>query len=202
VLVPGTYTGAVGTTWRAPGEPGLDISGLGRGCNQLTGSFTVLDVVYGPLDYVQSLHATFEQHCEGRLPALRGELILTNPPPPPASSVQVTVDSSGELTRAGGIAVHGTITCEGQFNPNASLVELTAAEPSRKGDLTGTGAFVVPGDCSSVPTPWSAMVTPTDRKLPFVKGTATLEAHARLFDTFYGGFFFADAAAEVALKES
>src|ERR671938_918162 len=79
-LVPGTYTGAQRASSRAPGAPGLDVNGDYRGCATVTGSFTVLDAVYEPSGYVDSFHAVFEQHCDGRARALRGEVHVTNPP--------------------------------------------------------------------------------------------------------------------------
>src|SRR5439155_1363081 len=45
-LVPGTYEGAVRFPFQGPGQPGLDISGDGRGSNTLTGRFTVLRADY------------------------------------------------------------------------------------------------------------------------------------------------------------
>jgi hypothetical protein len=85
-LTVGLYTGAA----RFPegGQPGLDVYGDGRGCNGLTGSFQVKQVVYGAGEEIVSFWATFEQHCEGAGPALRGDvrynadvvLELTSPP--------------------------------------------------------------------------------------------------------------------------
>lgn len=72
-LVVGTYTGAARFPFQSPSQPGLSISGDGRGCNTLTGSFTVLEISYGADSNIASFDATFEQHCEGVIPALRGE---------------------------------------------------------------------------------------------------------------------------------
>jgi len=73
-LTLGTYTGATRFPFQAFNENGLSVDGDGRGCNTLTGSFTVLEIVYGPNGSVSSFDATFEQHCEGATPALRGEV--------------------------------------------------------------------------------------------------------------------------------
>lgn len=75
-LTPGVYTGAVRYPYpyTVSGVPGLSVSGDGRGCNTLTGSFEVKEVVYGSSGTVQSFRATFEQHCEGLAPAARGEI--------------------------------------------------------------------------------------------------------------------------------
>src|ERR671931_2137752 len=79
-LSPGVYANA--QRFADDTHPGLDVSGMGRGCNETSGSFTVLDVSYGPYGYLQSLHATFEQRCGVSSAALRGELEVTAPPPP------------------------------------------------------------------------------------------------------------------------
>ena len=57
----------------AAGAPGLDFSGSGRGCNQLTGRFLVATAVFSGTQ-VQRFHARFEQHCEGWSVALRGQI--------------------------------------------------------------------------------------------------------------------------------
>lgn len=73
-LAVGTYTGTARYPFEAPSQPGLSIAGDGAGCNTLTGSFTVLEISYGADSNIASFDATFEQHCEGITPALRGEL--------------------------------------------------------------------------------------------------------------------------------
>lgn len=73
-LTVGEYTGATRWPFNDPGEPGLSISGMGRGCNTLTGSFFVHEVVFGSGGTVESFWATFEQHCEGGDPALYGDV--------------------------------------------------------------------------------------------------------------------------------
>ena len=85
VLAPGTYTAAHRYPFNGTG-PGLDLSGEGRGCNELTGSFTIIKAVFGPQGYVQTFDATFEQHCEGGNPAARGEIHISNPPPSPGAA--------------------------------------------------------------------------------------------------------------------
>src|ERR1043165_2416578 len=47
-LAPGTYTGATRYPFNEATRPGLDLSGNGRGCNTLTGEFTISDVEFGP----------------------------------------------------------------------------------------------------------------------------------------------------------
>jgi hypothetical protein len=73
-LVPGVYTGAARYPFQTTSQPGLDVSGAGRGCNTLSGRFVVFEAVYGSGGAVQSFAADFEQHCEGGGPALFGSV--------------------------------------------------------------------------------------------------------------------------------
>lgn len=71
-LAPGAYVNATRYPFQAPTVPGLNFSGDGRGCNMLSGQFTITEIVYGGDDSLQRLRVTFEQHCEGGGAALRG----------------------------------------------------------------------------------------------------------------------------------
>lgn len=73
-LTLGTYTGATRFPFQDPSVSGLDVSGDGRGCNTLTGSFEVKQISYGTDNDIIAFWATFEQHCEGGEPALKGEV--------------------------------------------------------------------------------------------------------------------------------
>ena len=73
-LAVGAYPNAVRWPFMGPGQPGLSVSGDGRGCNTLTGSFQVLELSFDAAGEVASFRATFEQHCEGAPAALRGEI--------------------------------------------------------------------------------------------------------------------------------
>ena len=53
---------------------GLDVSGNGRGCNQTTGTLTIDTLAVSGQGNASVLGATFEQHCEGGAPALRGTI--------------------------------------------------------------------------------------------------------------------------------
>lgn len=72
-LQPGYYSGLQRYPFHNPAKGGLSWSGMGRGCNTLTGWFVVDDVRYvnGALDFID---LRFEQHCEGLAPALRGQV--------------------------------------------------------------------------------------------------------------------------------
>ncbi len=71
ILAPGTYLNATRYPFNGDG-PGLSVSGNGRGCNTLTGQFTVNSANWWPDGRLRGISITFEQHCEGATPALRG----------------------------------------------------------------------------------------------------------------------------------
>jgi hypothetical protein len=87
--LPGVYEGAVRNPFEPPGVPGLDVSGDGRGCNKLSGRFTVSEGRYGPQGLIRGLRARFEQHCEGAAPALRGEVRVSAPRRPVRAVLRV-----------------------------------------------------------------------------------------------------------------
>ena len=65
-LTPGTYLNATRHPFQATTVPGLSVSGDGRGCNTLTGSFQVLQAVYGPANTL----VAFAYDEQGRLTLL------------------------------------------------------------------------------------------------------------------------------------
>jgi len=68
----GTYTGAVRASFRGTGQPGLDFSGSGRGCNEVSGSFTVTSIATNPDGTLANLDVTFTQFCEAGAVSLSG----------------------------------------------------------------------------------------------------------------------------------
>jgi hypothetical protein len=134
VLVPGTYSGAHRYPFNGNG-PGLDLSGDGRGCNELTGSFTITKAVFGPDGYVQSFDATFVQHCEGGTRAARGEIHISNPPAPPAP--QHATPTNSTATRPG-VTYGGAAS-----NPPATPAVAASAAAAARGPfvLIGLGFF-------------------------------------------------------------
>jgi hypothetical protein len=95
-FAPGTYTGATRWPFHEPG-PGLAVDGNGHGCNKLTGQFTVHEVAFNAFGEVARFGASYEQHCEGAAPALRGDVYFrfgdATPPAPwvrdgPITSIQ------------------------------------------------------------------------------------------------------------------
>lgn len=72
-LKPGRYPDARRYPFN-DGHPGISISGDGRGCNENTGEFTIASSSFDSRGRLRALEATFEQHCEGGEPALRGSI--------------------------------------------------------------------------------------------------------------------------------
>jgi hypothetical protein len=72
IPLPGTYVGAQREGFESPGHPGLDFTGDFRGNNTLTGSFTVLEAVYGGQSVaggsipIQAFAVDFIQFDEGK----------------------------------------------------------------------------------------------------------------------------------------
>jgi hypothetical protein len=73
VLAPGTYLNATQYPFQAPTVPGLGFGGDGRACGKTNGQFTITDFAADVI--LQRLTATFEQHCDGAGPALRGKIV-------------------------------------------------------------------------------------------------------------------------------
>ncbi len=196
-LAAGVYSGATRYPFNAPGEPGLDVDGNGRGCNTLTGSFTIVDVAFAPNGYVQTLDATFEQHCDGADPALRGEVHIANPPPPPALELGLVVAVDGTASTLNGSAtVHGTVSCNVAVDVS---VEGTITQVAKRTLIRagfGTGVSCTPG--ASVP--WQATAIPGST--PFQKGDAEVQAQASAYDPAYDTTVFTTDTAVVRLKKS
>jgi hypothetical protein len=191
-LIPGTYSDAVRVVSQGLDQPGLDVWGMGRGCNALSGTFTVSEAVFGPYGYVQSFHATFEQHCEGHTAALRGDVSVSNPPAPPPLSAQITIAPSAQLTGHGSASLSGTITCNRPVDPDRSFIQLVVSQSTKTGETAGVAAIEVPSNCSETPTPWQATASPIDPKSPFTKGSGNTSVWIQLDDPFFDVLLFQD----------
>jgi hypothetical protein len=73
-LVVGTYNARARYLDQDADEPALDIAGPGRGCNTLSGSFSVAEVKYDRHGIPIRIDATFSQACDGG-PILTGRLM-------------------------------------------------------------------------------------------------------------------------------
>src|SRR5438552_3995658 len=99
-LAVGHYANAVRVISRTAGTPGLDITGDGRGCNEVSGSFDV-DELSIAWDYEMSVfQATFHFYCDNSLTLQHGRIRIEHPtpPPPPPVTLGVTIDAKGKAS--------------------------------------------------------------------------------------------------------
>jgi hypothetical protein len=179
-LVAGTYDNATRYPFNGAGA-GLSLYGNGHGCNTLTGTFTILNAMFGPNGYVQTFDATFEQHCEGWEAAARGEVHIANPPPPAQLDLQLAVSTDGTASTLNGNAtVHGTVTCS-----KATPVALSGTVTQVVKSMLIRGNFSTKVDCTpGTAVPWTASAVPTGTT-PFAKGDVEVSTQATGHDSAY-----------------
>ncbi len=73
-LTQGTYDNATRYPFQDLSAPGFEFMGSGGGCNELSGSFSISDVLYDWFGNIVLLAATLTQHCDGAVPALLGSV--------------------------------------------------------------------------------------------------------------------------------
>ena len=180
-----------GTTYQAqrwPFQPsslaGLEVFGQGRGCNTLTGSFTILGIAYGPFGYLESFDATFEQHCEGATAALRGEVAFGTPAPPPALALTIAANPTGSVTRAGAVTLHGTVSCT---QPVTVAINGTATQtPHPK--KTATAQFTTSSACTPAAGGAWQVTLNSATGTAFGTGALTVALQGQATDPFYSAF--------------
>jgi hypothetical protein len=140
----GSYSGAqrLGTSFQQPGHPGMDIGGLGRGCNQLSGSFTVRDVAYDATGLLTRLAVDGTQYCETSARALHVylrygttavPLLVPQTTAKPgldqqvAPGVTATLDGSQSVAQDGGALSYAWSQI---YGPGVHLIGATTARPS------------------------------------------------------------------------
>ncbi|WP_396271313.1 PKD domain-containing protein [Ideonella sp.] len=80
VYKPGTYANAQRFPFQSATAPGLSLSGAGRGCNTLTGSFVVYQAEFDTAGNPTVADIAFEQYCEGGKAKSYGEFVLNAVP--------------------------------------------------------------------------------------------------------------------------
>lgn len=183
-LTTGTiYDNAARYPFQDPQQPGLSLFGNGRGCNTVTGSFTVKNATFGPHGWIQNFDATFVQHCEGDPnSAATGEVILNNGPAPPDLTVTVAPAATDTVSHAGGeVTLTGTVTCN-----RATTASLSGTLTQRVNRNTLVTANWSAGtvSCGPTATPWNATAVPNGT--PFGPGNAELDGTDNAFDPVFG----------------
>ncbi|GLZ29966.1 hypothetical protein Lesp02_21560 [Lentzea sp. NBRC 105346] len=191
-----TYEGATRYPFQGAG-PALSHGGNGRGCNTLTGTFTIQNVVFGPHGYVEKLDATYEQHCEGGPAALRGEMHLANAPAPAELALDATIADEGKANPVNGKAiVSGTVSCN---VPVSVTVSGQVTQVKNNVIIRGgywTSVACKPGD----PVPWTAQAEPSGTT-PFQKGKAEVHTKASAQDPNYNVPVAKESTKVVTLKK-
>jgi hypothetical protein len=101
------YPFEMGDDTMPPIRPGLNVSGgecsSGHGCDHVTGSFEVKELLFAPDGTITSFHATFIQSCEEFQPPLRGEIFYnSNDQLPPVHRVlgpELSYSTKGQFFR-------------------------------------------------------------------------------------------------------
>ena len=146
-LAVGIYTGATrdgGLT-----RPGLDVNGNGAGSNVSTGNFEIKQIVYASDGKISRFWATFEQHSENAVPALRGE-IRYNVLSPPGTNRPVPVTSAATGVTATGAMLQGMVNPSGSattavfaYGTSPTLAANVTTVPVSTPPDGGTGAVSV-----------------------------------------------------------
>jgi Divergent InlB B-repeat domain len=162
-FAPGPYGDA--TQFPTMVTPGLDVSGLGHGCNRVTGRFVVREYVAGAGGTMQRFAADFEQHCEDADAALFGAIRYN-------STITSLVPFDGaypdyRLTITP--TAHGTVTGAGFDCGVNSLCSQTYASPAAV-SLTATP------DDDSVFLGWSGSCTGLAQTTVHVNGPKQCQA--------------------------
>jgi hypothetical protein len=127
-----TYTDAQRAPFAEAPHPGLELTGHGRGCNTLTGQFTILELVKdaGTGD-VTGVAASFAQYCEGQQPPARGTVGYN------ASKSWTSIAS----TTPASAVVNGPVTVSGVVTDASGPLAGAAITVSRPDGAGGTTTF-------------------------------------------------------------
>jgi len=140
-LKPGTYTNAVRAPFRGAGQPGLSVTGSGRGCNTLIGEFTINAIGTAPDGTIASLDASFVQHCGSSPEALTGRARFQAGPA--SSPVASTTSLSAAVGSGGQVSLTATVT-GGTGTPTGQVVFTEGTRSLGTSSLDSSGrAFLV-----------------------------------------------------------
>lgn len=194
-LQPGEYANATRFPFNGNGT-GLSLTGQSRGCNTVTGSFAVSDAVFGPYGYVQTLDASFEEHCEGGTAATRGEVHIHNPVAPAQLNLGLAVAEVGTASALDGNAiVHGTVTCD-----EAAQVDVSGTATQVRKHIILRAPFSTSVACKpGAAVPWTAQAVPPG-STPFRVGDMEAATQASATDPNYPRTATASQTVAVKLK--
>jgi hypothetical protein len=145
-LSPGTYLLAERAPFQSPGHPGLDVSGDGRGCNSLSGRFTVLEAVYGTNYDVLRFAADFEQHCEGGAAALFGSVRFNSSVPISPRPPSAYASAPGRAPEGGSVPLSASRSVDPQDSPlSFQWTQTSGPQVAILNATSSQASFVAPG---------------------------------------------------------
>jgi hypothetical protein len=151
----GTYPLAERFPFQQPGHPGLSVSGDGRGCNTLTGQFTVRELVRDTVTgQIQAFAIDYEQHCEGFQPALYGQIRFNSDVPISGRPIRLNLEPANNYTGCveaqgpAGTAITARVLGLTDVNGGSALRYdwITTSGASGQGDTFSFVAPYVPGN--------------------------------------------------------
>jgi len=143
-----------------PGVAALDVTGDGSACNTVAGSFTVLEIAIDAFSgVVQQFAASFEQHCGGVAPAVRG-VVYFHSTLTPASISNLSLTGDTSKVPGGVVALQGVLTAGGSPVVGAD-VTLSRTDGSGTTSLppvtTGTdGSYTAPDTMGTTAATYTA----------------------------------------------
>ena len=196
-LAVGSYTGAVRAPFNQPGQPGLDVSGDGRGCNTVSGSFTVEDLALATDGTVLAFAATFVQYCGngGVGPALYGEVRYNSTVGWAAKQISPSALDFGTVTIGTPISLTATIASTGTVPLTIEAGSFTVAPSPSSFVVTGGSCVSSTVDvtlapltsCTVTVTADTAVVLVSPATVQFIDNTARGGGNMAASATFTGG---------------
>ncbi|MGQ0631432.1 MAG: hypothetical protein ACT4P1_10335 [Sporichthyaceae bacterium] len=138
----GVYAGAERTPFRADGKPGISIFGSGRGCNEVAGSFEILEMSQD----LSRLWIVFEHHCESATaPAAFGEIRINMPADPDLLVAPTRVDWPERTVFSAGRSVPVTLVNTGSSEVTVSTPVLSGPAAADHSVEANTCETLMPG---------------------------------------------------------
>lgn len=170
-LVAGTtYTDAQRASFAVAPHPGLDVYGDGRGCNTVSGSFTVLEIARdADTGTITKFAATFEQHCEGGTAAARGAIYYHSSIPYSANA-SVTLGGAAQLPTGAPVSLTGVLS-DGTNPIGSAALSVSRTDGSGTTNLpdvttAANGSFTVTDTMPSSDASWTVHFAGNDSVQP------------------------------------
>lgn len=163
-LTTGRYTDASRYPFNSATSNGLDFSAPGRGCNRLSGEFTIDAISYAADGSLIHLDASFIQVCELFMPALTGYVLIDKRPSTPLT-VSFSIEPEGAVYAWGQARIEGEVACTGGDTVHLNGVIRQGAKHV---------PFSASSGCGQHPSWWSADAAGLKRGWVDVDATATV----------------------------